>query len=165
MTQFALSAMLEAGFIDSHFLPFVSRVEVGCWNWTGFINPKGYGQLSFKRRTVRAHRLAWALAYGPIPDGLCVCHRCDNRRCVRPDHLFIGTNLDNMRDMVAKGRLRNPIADAQRQRTHCPRGHEYTSENTRTFRGKRQCRACHRRWVSLWKARRREQRRLKRGTA
>lgn len=79
-----------------------------CWVWTGGRVHNGYGQMNaspddaFPYR--RVHRLSWALHFGPVPRNLCVLHRCDNRLCVRPDHLFVGTVRDNQADMVAKGR-------------------------------------------------------------
>ena len=78
-----------------------------CWLWTAHITTQGYGQISeggdHGRRRL-AHRVAYELAYGPIPAGLQVCHHCDVRTCVRPDHLFLGTAYDNIRDCIHKGR-------------------------------------------------------------
>lgn len=74
-----------------------------CWVWTG-ATLKGYGQIGDAGVVKYAHRVAYELAFGPIPDGLMVCHRCDNPPCCNPDHLFTGTALDNVADMVGKGR-------------------------------------------------------------
>jgi hypothetical protein len=76
----------------------------GCWNWTASTMPSGYGCLRVEGKTKSSHRTVWQLERGEIPHGLCVLHVCDNRRCVRPDHLFLGTRVDNIRDMEAKGR-------------------------------------------------------------
>lgn len=89
---------------------FWARVDKSgdCWVWTGPVNGSGYGSLTVRgpRRPWMAHRYAYHIAVGPIPSGLNVLHRCDNRRCVRPDHLWVGTQSDNMRDCVSKGRDR-----------------------------------------------------------
>lgn len=110
----------------------------GCLEWTGYTNVRGYGRIAFNGRTVGAHRLAWELVNGPIPDGMNVLHHCDNPPCCNVGHLFLGTHADNSADMVAKGRQRNQNA----AKTHCLRGHEYTAGNVTTSRGKRDCRTC-----------------------
>lgn len=90
---------------------FYSRIEVtdDCWLWTGPKNAKGYGYLGRGGRgapKVLAHRLMWELVQGSIPNGMRVLHRCDNPPCVRPSHLWIGTQAENLADMTAKGRAR-----------------------------------------------------------
>lgn len=75
-----------------------------CWEWTGSRQNYGYGQMKIGKRTVKTHRIAWKLAYGDIPEELFVLHHCDNPPCVRPGHLFLGTNLDNTLDRHSKGR-------------------------------------------------------------
>jgi hypothetical protein len=88
--------------------PFTFMVEIdsrGCWLWQGGTSNE-YGMLRVGDRTMRTHRRSWELYRGPIPATLCVLHTCDVKLCVNPDHLFLGTNGDNTRDMVAKGRWR-----------------------------------------------------------
>lgn len=81
----------------------------GCWLWTGYRkNQHGHGAMSIHNHPYYVHRLAFQLFIGPIPDGMAVCHRCDVPWCVRPEHLFLGTQLDNIADMHAKSRQATP---------------------------------------------------------
>jgi hypothetical protein len=85
------------------FTHFVMRD--GCWEWEGELNRKGYGVFRYgKNGRTGAHRASWFFHHGPIPDAAWVLHRCDNPRCVNPDHLFLGDNAANVADKVAKGR-------------------------------------------------------------
>jgi hypothetical protein len=106
-----------------------------CWPWMQSCGSHGYGQ-TWDGRTVRlAHRVAWTLVHGPIPEDMTVDHICRNRPCCNPWHLRLLSNVDNARDNGAA------------RRTHCPQGHPYDEANTYVnARGHRQCRACRARW-------------------
>lgn len=120
---------------------FWSKVEKTdyCWEWKAAKTPKGYGQFNIDKVVLRAHRVAYELVVGPIPDGLTIDHLCRNPSCVNPDHLEPVTNRENT--------LRGSNFIAQHaKKTHCPHGHEYTEENTyRKPRGGRECLTCKRR--------------------
>ena len=111
-----------------------------CWVVTGRRINGGYEITNFRGKAKLCHRIAWEWVNGPIPSGMCVCHHCDNPPCCNPDHLFLGTRSDNMRDAAAKKRL------YLLRTTHCKRSHPLTGENlmvvrydNRTFR---RCRTC-----------------------
>lgn len=84
-----------------------------CWEWTAHVEKIGYGVFSAEGRAQKAHRVSWKIHVGEIPPGLFVLHKCDNRKCVRPDHLFVGSQKENMQDAKAK------------KRTNCPRGSKH----------------------------------------
>lgn len=88
---------------EALFLSYVIRGD-GCWLWQGRLDADGYGRMKYDGKYYRAHRLSYELTYGQPPDSLYVCHTCDNPRCVRPDHLWLGTAKDNFDDSYAKGR-------------------------------------------------------------
>ena len=93
--------------LTERFWQYVEKGD-GCWQWKAGRNKSGYGTTSKNRKSVLAHRVAWELTNGPIPPGLCVLHRCDNRLCCNPSHLRLGTNADNVADRSRKGRGRAP---------------------------------------------------------
>lgn len=93
-----------SGSLEERFWSKVKKLD-DCWEWIAYVRKDGYGYFGLaKNKPAKAHRLSWELVNGPIPDGLHILHRCDNRKCVNPEHLFLGTDQDNMDDMWAKGR-------------------------------------------------------------
>lgn len=109
----------------------------GCLEWQGGLTQTGYARIPYKCKTRLGARLVMELIHGPLPRTLQVCHSCDNRKCINPDHLWIGTRKQNQQDAVKKGRYRG------QELTHCKRGHEFSPENTgRSWRGQRVCRKC-----------------------
>ncbi len=92
---------------------FIPEPNSGCWLWLGSVNALGYGMMSAPGRGAQAaYRMAWEMANGPIPKGMCVCHKCDVPSCINPQHLWLGTHIDNMADKYRKGRSNNPKGEA-----------------------------------------------------
>ncbi len=129
---------------------FWSNVETKnvqqCWEWRGGLSGSGYGRFYVRTDSGDegeqrlAHRLSWEMHFGAVPEDLYVLHKCDNRKCVNPLHLFVGTQSDNMRDCASKGRV---CTIGKSRATHCSKGHEFTVENTYYKKdGHRDCRIC-----------------------
>lgn len=109
-----------------------------CWEWISGKNTTGYGIIHFggRARSFLAHRVSWLLHNGDISKNLLICHRCDNPPCIRPDHLFAGTQKQNMQDASRKMRT------SSQKKTHCRQGHPYIGENLRIVSGERRCVEC-----------------------
>lgn len=120
----------------------VRKDDNGCWIWQGGHDTNGYGSIQYRGKTMPLHRQMYKVFHGvSLLTKQYVCHKCDTRRCCNPDHLFLGTQFDNMADSVRKGR------HAEQLVTHCPKGHEYDAENTyivKKANGKtsRDCKTC-----------------------
>lgn len=123
------------------------RGDDECWPWTASVNAAGYGRayavINGKRRYMLAHRLSMLLHLAREPEGQ-INHKCDNPACVNPAHLYEGTQRENVRDCIARGRRVDNGGRQNARKTHCPQGHEYTEANTHRYRGSRHCRACQR---------------------
>lgn len=87
------------------------REQHACWAWLGDRSPDGYGKFRYKSKYALTHRLAYEFTNGPIPQGMLICHKCDNPSCVNPNHLFVGTYQDNVDDMIAKGRQKKALGE------------------------------------------------------
>lgn len=119
---------------------FEVDLETGCWLWTASRDSKGYAQIGRGGRgagIVRAHRAMYEALRGPCPVGLVADHKCRVRHCINPDHLEFVTNREN----ILRG---TGFAARHAVKTHCPKGHEYTPENTSMYKTERRCRECHR---------------------
>jgi hypothetical protein len=119
----------------------VPEPNTGCWLWTADLYNNGYGRFFTHKFRGRKHSLAHRFSYlrfkGEFDESLMVMHKCDTRACVNPDHLTLGTALDNQHDKLRKGRSYNQL------KTHCKHGHEFTPENTKiNNRGNRECKTC-----------------------
>ena len=143
---------IEERFWSKVIKPGEENADDGCWEWAGCRPRRSCGVASYGRfstatsKSVLAHRFSWELHNGPIPDGMVVCHRCDNTGCVRPEHLFVGTQADNLRDCQSKGRRWDqtsftPLAVGR----ICRNGHHIDDDYFLIYdRGYVYCRYCHR---------------------
>ena len=147
---------MAKGGINKDELPVrISRkisvdLESGCWNWVGCVQSNGYGRVWDGNCVRYAHRVLYTLLKGVIQKSLDLDHLCRNRRCVNPDHLEAVTRSENLKRGLAGENIAAPL----REKTHCPRGHEYSGDNLSKRNGRRHCKACQRisyhKRKSLW---------------
>jgi HNH endonuclease len=128
---YLIKRLLDKRYIDK---------ETGCWNWFGNCNAGGYGQICFNNKPVGVRRIiAYICLNFDLNNPLDVCHKCDNKRCFNPTHLFIGTRADNLQDASKKGRL----GWNNQKKNRCKRGHEFTDNNSIIRKnGTKTCRTC-----------------------
>lgn len=123
------------GFRQKFFARLVP--EKDCLVWVGTRYRSGHGSVGFLNRLYRTHRVAWVLAYGTIPGGVMVCHRCDNPPCCKPEHLFLGSALDNARDAKTKGRMVVGLRNPNRPRGEASGRAKLTTEQIRAIRAEK----------------------------
>lgn len=124
--------------IVDRFNSFVRATENGCHLWTGTKNAKGYGHFGIGAEVHRAHRIAYVIGHGVRPERELVCHACDNPSCVNPDHLWLGSPKDNVRDMILKGRRRATLGEPG----FCQKCGHVRIDDYVDGRGGRRCRNC-----------------------
>lgn len=122
-------ARWSADALKQRFWRRVSKNPDGCWEWDGHRSALGYGMTTYKSRSIGAHRLAWILTHGSIPEGMFICHHCDNPPCCNPAHLFMGSPAANSFDMKNKGRTRG-------RRGPGSAGARFTEDEVRSFRAR-----------------------------
>lgn len=130
---------------------FISKIRFTntCWEWEGHVQPDGYGTFAIMSKKVPAHRISYLEFVGEIPEGLVLDHLCRNRRCVNPNHLEAVTQQVNL----MRGQTMNVL---NKDKTHCPKGHEYTDDNTYVRKnGWRDCKTCKRIAVNRYAAKQR----------
>jgi hypothetical protein len=141
--------MTKHASYEERFFQKVVKTET-CWFWSGAYNSRGYGSFSYNQKRISAHKYSYQSFVGEIPDGMYVCHSCDNKKCVNPQHLWLGTPKDNTQDMIAKGRgaFQQELLHKQFQkRSHCKRGHDFavvgyrygTKSDGRKYRTCKEC--------------------------
>lgn len=130
----------KRGSLEERLNRRLMRMPNGCLEWTGRRLRGAHGVIRGATQNEYTHRVAWELANGPIPEGVIVCHHCDNPPCCEPTHLFLGTDADNVADMISKGRAW--FQDPGHWQTHCKRGHVLPPPDPQKRRHHRKCLRC-----------------------
>jgi len=148
-----VSHIILGKFIDRFRSTCIVRPGTRCWMWSSDKDRKGYGRVYVENRRMPAHRVSWEIFCGAIPTGLSVLHKCDSPACVNPEHLYLGTQKDNVKDMWAKGRNGGNFV----AQTRCKNGHEFNEANIVKRKDKhRSCRICLNAWKRKWRLERRQ---------